>query len=173
MRISFDLYRPSETELWISGLYQQNGILQPKDLTISAVSEIFSVKVSYYDGPVFAEWEEDNYAFIFLNRNKSQEEQKNDFFHELCHPLRHVGRQNELPLLFQELQEMQAAQFQLLAAMPVYLVQQVPCQRYWEQYINTLVNKFEQPNRFVQRRIDQIVNKINYAHYCAQISRIG
>ncbi|HLT41993.1 MAG TPA: ImmA/IrrE family metallo-endopeptidase [Sphingobacteriaceae bacterium] len=172
MRINFDLYRPSETERWISDVYQQNGIYHPRDLSIAAVAEIFNVIIKLYDGPVFAEWEEGSYSFIFLNRNKSLVEQKNEFFHELCHPLRHVGRQNELPRLFQELQEMQASKFQLIAAMPVYLIQQVPCQRYWEQYINNLAYQFEQPAKFVERRIQQIADKINYNHYWAQVSKI-
>src|SRR5690606_23557596 len=71
MRINFDLYRPSETERWISDVYQQNGIYHPRDLSIAAVAEIFNVIIKLYDGPVFAEWEEGSYSFIFLNRNKS------------------------------------------------------------------------------------------------------
>lgn len=165
MHISFNLYKPSQVEGWISNIYQQHGIMQPQDLTVSAVSEIFSIKVIKHEGPVFAEWEDGLYSFIFLNQNKSAEEQKNDFFHELCHPLRHVGKQDQLPKLFQELQEMQAAQFQLVAAMPIYLIEQVPYTRYWEQYISTLAHYFSLPKYFVDRRMQQINRKIECEFY--------
>lgn len=120
--------------------------MTPNDLTIDAASEIFKVDVNFYEGPVFAEWEDGVFALIFLDKNKSEIEQNNDFFHELCHPLRHCGRQDQLCLsCFKSCKRLQAAKFQLVAAMPMYLIQQVPTQRYWEHYINILAHEFRQP----------------------------
>lgn len=173
MQFNFDLYKPSIIESWISSIYQQNSINTPQELSMQTVANIFNIELIFYDGPVFADWEDDNYACIFLNQHNSYDVQNNDFFHELCHPLRHVGCQSELPVLFQQLQERQAAQFQLVAAMPIYLVRQVPTQLYWERYIDDLAHIFQQPKRFVQKRIHQIINNINHAHYCLQLSKIG
>lgn len=170
MQFNFDLYKPSDIECWINSKYQKYGIWEPNDLTIENVSELFEISVSMYEGPVFAEWIDGVYAFVFLNKHKSPEEQKNDFFHELCHPLRHVGHQDQLHYLFEELQEFQAAQFQLAAAMPIYLVSQVPTQLYWERYIDDLSHVFEQPSKFVQKRIYQIINNINSNMYWENVN---
>jgi Zn-dependent peptidase ImmA (M78 family) len=160
MQINFNSYKPSAVELWISSIYQQHDITRPIDLTISNVSNIFNTDVLIYDGPVFAEWEDDVYSFIFLNQDIPTTEQKADFFHELCHPLRHTGCQNKLPKLFRDLQENQAQQFQLVAAMPIYLFNQVPSSLYYEHYINQLSYSFELPKNLVQKRLHQIINNI-------------
>lgn len=161
-KINFELYKPSELELWISNHYINNGIATPSELTIKNVAGVFNIQVNYYTGPPFAEWEEttNGYSFIFLNDRKHRFDQKNDFFHELCHPLRHVGKQEELPELFQRLQEMQATQFQLIAAMPHYLLQQVSVGVYWDNYIHTLSERFEQPLEFVEQRMRQVLARI-------------
>jgi len=163
INIDFDLYKPSNLEQWISQYYMNNGILYPSDLNIETVASIFGVEIRYYEGPCFAEWEEeeDGYSFIFLNKNKHPYKLKNDFFHELCHPLRHVGQQDLLPVLFQELQEIQATQFQLVSAMPYYLLKQLSVERYLSDYIFSLSEAFGQPAVFVERRISQVVAKIN------------
>lgn len=162
LNINFELYKPTELELLMSRHYIDNGIIFPSELTIEAVSKIFNIDIRYYTGPPFAEWEEttNGYSFIFLNCNKHRFDQKNDFFHELCHPLRHVGKQDELPKMFQELQEKQAAQFQLIAAMPFYLMMQIPVPNYWENYLHNLSERFEQPIGFVEKRMQQIIAKI-------------
>lgn len=160
--INFELYKPSDLELWLSDHYLTNDILSPFDLTIKAVANIFDVDVKYYDGAPYALWEDDvdGFSFIFLNCNKSNYQQKKDFFHELCHPLRHVGDQELLPKLFQQMQEIQAAQFQLISAMPIYLLEQIPITNYWESYLHLLSEVFEQPISLVTKRMQHIIAKI-------------
>lgn len=172
MRIDFDLYKPSIVESWISSIYQQHDINHPNDLTISNISRIFNIDVLIYDGPVFAEWEDNVYSFIFLNNTKSEVEQRADFFHELCHPLRHVGHQDKLPKLFRDLQENQAQHFQLVAAMPIYLFKQVPPSLYFENYINHLCYSFQLPKKLVQKRLHQIINNIQSNSFWERINHI-
>lgn len=159
--IDFTMYKPSDLEAWITTRYLSHGIVHPNDLTIQTVSYLFDVDVRYYDGPCFAEWSDaEGYAFIFLDNKKTPVEQKYDFFHELCHPLRHVGTQDKLPELFQDLQEIQAAQFQPVAALPAYLLQQVPLEPQWSNYIHAIAETFGQPNQLVEARMRQVIARI-------------
>lgn len=159
--INFDLYKPTELEIWLTERYKENGIKTPSELSIKAVSDIFTVIVNYYEGPCFAEWEEGDYSMIFLNNKMTYEDQRMDFFHELCHPLRHIGIQGNMPTLFEELQEIQASQFQLVAAMPVYLLIDIPQEKYWNNYILSIADSFNLPPDFVERRMKQVSARIN------------
>lgn len=158
--LNFKLYKPTELENWLTKRYKEHGILTPFDLTIKAVSEVFNTIVNYYCGPSFAEWEEGGYSMVFLNNKMSHEDQRMDFFHELCHPLRHVGIQGSMPMLFQELQEIQASQFQLVSAMPVYLLMDIQPEKYWNNYIMSIAEAFAYPPNFVECRMRHVVARI-------------
>jgi hypothetical protein len=118
--INYNLYKPTGLKKCLTERYKDNGILAPFELSIRAISDIIDIIVHNYDGPCFAEWEEGAYSIIFLNNKISQEDQRMDFFHELCHPLRHIGIQRKMPALFEELQEMQASQFQSVPPCPPF-----------------------------------------------------
>jgi len=155
--------------LWITGRYKQNYILTPADLTIYAVSSSFNVQTHYICGPTFADWDDD-YSFIFLDNRKNLEEQRQDFFHEFCHPLRHVGDQESLPKLFVEMQEAEAAQFQLYAAMPFYMVEQIEVTPNMHYYILELSRLFILPYDFVRRRVEQIQRRIFREYFDRKLS---
>jgi Zn-dependent peptidase ImmA (M78 family) len=52
----------------------------------------------------------------FLNKDAPVIQQRADFFHELAHIVRHEGDQDDMPELFMDLQEVQAANFRLIAS---------------------------------------------------------
>ncbi|MFD0717267.1 ImmA/IrrE family metallo-endopeptidase [Paenibacillus sp. GCM10027626] len=163
----FSHYRPSESELWISNKYQENAIFSPSDLVIERVAELFGylIKGTYEDsGAVF---DDDGDCIIYL-KYQAEAQRRADFFHELCHPLRHVGDQSKLPALFVDLQEAQAAQFQLYAAMPFYMVREYPPRQSWDEYYQMLANEFMLPLQLVKRRINQILNCIKQAKWDRQ-----
>lgn len=156
-------YKPCELEQWINALYQADGIICAEDLKVERVAGIFQTDVMFYMGPSFADWREGGYSVIFLDRNLPDEELRAVFFHELCHPVRHVGNQAELPLLFTELQEIQAGLFQLYASLPIYMIE-----NYAEQMADTnvaprLAYEFQLPVELVERRLQQIAGRIRKA----------
>ncbi|WP_054023672.1 ImmA/IrrE family metallo-endopeptidase [Bacillus sp. FJAT-28004] len=158
--LDFHLYRSTDIEIWLTNLYKYHGIFSPSDLTIKSVSEIFNIAVNFYSGPCFAEWEEGGYSLIFINNKMSDEEQRMEFFHELCHPLRHTGIQGNMPIMFQELQEAQASQFQLVASMPIYLLSEIQPERHWQDYIHSIAEAFHYPVDFVESRLQQVIARI-------------
>jgi Zn-dependent peptidase ImmA (M78 family) len=153
-------YKPTELEEWIQKQYQQNGIRYASDLDIDLVASIFGVEVRLYRGPSFAEWKEKEYSFVFINSNLAEEQRREQFFHELCHPVQHVGRQENMPRTFIELQEIQAAQFQLYAAMPFYILREFKGINDRQTYISVLSREFKLSIPFVQKRVDQIERRI-------------
>lgn len=154
------LYKPTETEQWINKKYQENGIYYASDMDIEHIASIFNSEIRFYNGPSFAKWEDNEYSFIFLNSYSCIEQQRETFFHELPHPLLHVGSQHHLPELFTELQEAQATQFQLYAAMPIYMIHEFIHDVYsWAAFEKVLSEAFCLPIRFVQRRLNQINNR--------------
>jgi Zn-dependent peptidase ImmA (M78 family) len=159
--MSLGHYKPCQLEQWINTLYQHNGIYTPHDLDIERVSGVFNTDLMYYLGPSFADWREGGYSVIFLNQTLSLEETRAVFFHELCHPVRHVGDQAELPRLFAELQEIQAGLFQLYAALPFYMIERYAEQLKDMNMIPLLAYEFHLPAELIERRLNQIAARIH------------
>lgn len=154
------LYESTPLEKWIESRYQSIGVLSPTDLDIDAIAYSFGADVFYM--PAAKEeaiWDEET-AAIFLNSDKPEEEIREAFFHELCHPLRHSGNQLMLPGIFRELQETQAKQFQLYAAMPFFMVKEIKLPPYKNEAIGLLAQQFRVTPPFARRRLEQIERRI-------------
>lgn len=137
-----------------------HGICCAADMDIETIGESFGIEVHTYDGPSFADWQdgEDGFRVIVLNQQLPEHERRADFFHELTHPLRHCGHQSYLPVPFVELQEYQAAVFQLAAAMPVYMLWEF--QQLQTPHSKELAEEFRLPVKLVKKRIEQIRDRI-------------
>jgi Zn-dependent peptidase ImmA (M78 family) len=160
---TLDLYKPTDLEQWICTQYQENGIHYASDLDIEHVADIFNIDIRTYSGPSFAQWEEDEYSLMFINGYLSEEQRREVFFHELCHPLRHTGCQDSrnMPAAFKELQEIQAARFQMYASMPFYMLEEFKEIQHQSSFIKLLSEAFVLPVKFVQQRIAQMMGRMH------------
>jgi Zn-dependent peptidase ImmA (M78 family) len=158
--MEFRYYKPTQLEEWISKKYQEAGILYAADMDLDRIADIFGIEVHYYDGRSFADWRDGEYAFILLNGYLTPEQRREQFFHELCHPLRHAGCQGHLPDSFVELQEIQAAHFQLYAAIPAYMLEEYKDLAGRDTFVKILAEEFVLPPQFVLRRLEQINRRI-------------
>jgi len=154
-------YKPTDLELLINSHYQRHGIVSPSDMCIERIAASFDVEVAYYHGRSIAEWQDghDGYRLILLDKRLPEPDLRAEFFHELTHPLRHCGRQDDLPDAFVELQEIQAGQFQLAAALPVFMLHDFPGVPA-ENYGKAVAEEFRLPLTLVMRRLEQIHNRI-------------
>ncbi len=59
---------------------------------------------------------------INIDARLTEQEQREQFFHELCHILRHCGSQLIMPKAFRELQEWDAKRFTKYAAIPFHML---------------------------------------------------
>lgn len=161
--MDLSLYKPSETEEWISFIYRKNGIHSAADMDLDHIAAIFRamIEIHPYESKVI--WS-DNFALIYLHALLNKEQRRENFFHELGHIVRHCGDQFRMPEAFIELQEQQAAQFQLYAAMPAYMLDEFIHDVYsWGAFEKILAEAFCLPIGFVQKRLNQIMNRLHLA----------
>lgn len=153
-------YYPTDLEQHLNRHYQRQGIISPADLCVEMIAASFGIDLELHNGPSFADWEDrpGGYRLIVLDKRLPEPERRAQFFHELAHPLRHCGRQDDMPELFAELQEIQAGQFQLAAALPVYLIQQVEASP--DHFGKALAEEFRLPITLIMRRLEQIHARI-------------
>lgn len=156
-------YQPTETELFICDLYQTLNIQHPHEMDIDLIAAVWGVDIAYYVGRPCSYWDKAG-GLILLNKNVPLERSRADFFHELCHIAKHEGNQDDMPELFRDLQELQAAQFQLIAAMPCYLLPE-PTEWIWNHYIGLLADTFRVPIDLAVRRAAQIECRFHIDYY--------
>jgi len=157
----FDLYQITPLEEWIETRYKAIGIHSSADLDIDDIALSFGIKIFYLpSAKEEAIWDDED-AAIFLNSNKSLEEIRESFFHELSHPLLHSGDQLMLPSIFRELQETQARQFQLYAALPYFMIKELKLPPHKNEAIGLLAQRFKVTPMLAKRRLEQIEARIN------------
>lgn len=159
--MDLSLYKPTELETWIYQLYRTHGIHYPSDLEdIDLVASMFHTVVRITREETRILWDNE-FAAILVNAYLRKEQKRAAFFHELGHFLRHIGCQHNLPKSFMELQEAQSAHFQLYAAMPIYMIQEIIHDVYsYAAFEKALVEEFILPISFVRKRIEQIQRRI-------------
>lgn len=148
------LYRPTELELWISGIYQSNGIHQCGDLEdLDHIASLFRAYIAYTEGETKVFYDDDGDCLIFLNIHLEKRERRLALFHELCHPAMHTGNQRSLHPSFVALQENQAGLFQQYAAMPYHMLHDFQRQR---SEAGQISEAFDLPLEFVRQRFERI-----------------
>jgi Zn-dependent peptidase ImmA (M78 family) len=114
------VYKPSELENWISTLYIRKGVLLPGDLSRDNIGKAFGFDYYIERSPAYCV-EEEKPQYIVVDKRKSSEKQREQYFHELCHLLRHIPVPS-LPQSFRELQEWEANNFIKYAAIPYHML---------------------------------------------------
>ncbi len=94
------------------------------------------------------------YRAIVLDSCSSLPEQCEQFSHELCHILRHVGHQSMMPKAFRELQERDANLFTMYAALSYYIVKKYDFNDPF--LIQNLAQDFKVTEALCKRRMEQI-----------------
>ncbi|WP_176560297.1 ImmA/IrrE family metallo-endopeptidase [Brevibacillus dissolubilis] len=160
MDLSF--YKMTSLEEWITKHYITHGILTPQDMEIERICASFGGEVSYTRMQSHAIWMDDgtNDFLVMLNRNLSESDRRTEFFHELCHPLRHGSNQLQSSCSMRNLQEGQASSFQLYASIPFFMVQKLSLPRYEQDLIELLAHEFNVTPELASRRFDQIKRRI-------------
>jgi len=64
-------------------------------------------------------------CFIIIDSRLTTQQQFEEFCHELCHAMWHVGSQRNMPLPYLNYQEWKAEGFMLQASVPSFMIEQV------------------------------------------------
>lgn len=154
------LYRPHEVESYLADMYRSAGIYSPADMTLDAVADAFGVIIIYMALKSFVRYTDRCPPVVGLDNRLPEPEQRKDFFHELAHVNWHAGSQRRMHRLFRQLQEVQAAAFQLYAAIPWYLIRDMPLPETDREVIGLWASEFRVPPDLAARRLDQIRRRI-------------
>jgi len=114
-------YSPSPLESWVTHFYKQLGIYSPEELDEHRIAKALDIYLFYKEVPSMA-YELGRFKSITVDKRLPIKVQREHFFHELCHILRHAGRQIMMPEAFRELQEWDARNFTRYAALPLHLI---------------------------------------------------
>jgi len=119
--LNFPHYTTTALEDWVTNLYKRLNMLDSKELKPSSLARYFNIYIKQFPLPsrfdVFG-----RYKAVLVDSREPIEIQREQFYHELCHILRHVGHQTMMPEAFFELQERDAKHFTRYAALPYHII---------------------------------------------------
>lgn len=147
------LYSTSSLEDWITYQYNRLHIKTPQDICIKQLARTYSIFIHHKPMPS----RYDIYGYfrgIVLDSRCSKEEQREQFFHELCHILRHAGHQTMMPEAFRQLQEWDADHFTMYAALPYFMVKEYDFNNPY--LIHDLSNDFKVTEDLAKKRLEHI-----------------
>lgn len=150
-------YTTTALEDWITQRYSRIHIKTAIDIDIKRIARYYDIYIHYKPMParydIFG-----RYRAIVLDARVSKEEQREQFFHELCHILRHVGHQSMLPDAFRELQEWDANRFTVYAALPYFILKRYDFNN--PHLIHDLANDFNVTEELCKKRLEQIKRNV-------------
>ncbi|WP_277680035.1 ImmA/IrrE family metallo-endopeptidase [Gracilibacillus dipsosauri] len=153
-------YTTTALEDWVTNWYKHNRIMTPNELMdlkhIALRHDIFLHKK-----PIKARFDlVGRYKGIILDSRESIEIQREQFFHELCHILRHCGHQSMMPEAFRQLQEWDARHFTLYAALPSHMIENYDFNE--TSIVEILAEDFKVRKELVVERLEKIYRNQRY-----------
>ncbi|MDY0396821.1 ImmA/IrrE family metallo-endopeptidase [Virgibacillus halophilus] len=146
-------YTATALEDWITTNYSHQHIKTPQDINLTRIARWHHIYIHYREMParydIFG-----RFKCIVVDKRVSLEEQREQFFHELCHILRHAGHQSMLPEAFRELQEWDANRFVMYAALPYSMVTKYDFENPY--LIQDLAYDFKVTEGLCKKRMEQI-----------------
>ncbi|MEQ6377421.1 ImmA/IrrE family metallo-endopeptidase [Bacillaceae bacterium S4-13-56] len=99
-----------------------------------------------------------NRHIIFLNENLTKQQEWQDFAHELCHVLRHVGRQEDLPYSFYQLKEWQDNSFMYHLCLPT-LLEKIKLESTMHRSTLIISEAFRVEYEFAYKKLEMYIRK--------------
>ncbi|WP_369595605.1 ImmA/IrrE family metallo-endopeptidase [Lysinibacillus pakistanensis] len=147
----------SHLEDYIKDFYIRLCMTTPALLDFREIAEKLGIKVFYWPDTSQALFAE-NKPFIFLNETLSQQQQWQDFCHELAHVLLHTGDQFYMSPLFREYQEHKANNFMYHACIPTFMLDELQLNDSTPQTVMKLQELFNVEYEFALKRLTQYLN---------------
>jgi hypothetical protein len=118
------LYKPTRLEQYVSELFKKIHIYEPSQISKRFIAEKLGIYLDFSEHKPVA-YEDYDFKYINIYKYSTKKEQREQFYHELTHLLRHAGNQLELPNLMVEWQEWDCKNFMLYAAIPYNMINYV------------------------------------------------
>lgn len=149
-------YYTTALEDWVTNFYTRLRILYPKQIKIEYIARVYDIFL--HRKPRYASYEVvGRYRGITIDSRVSLKIQREEFFHEFGHILRHSGIQSMMPAAFRELQEWDARHFTLYASIPYHMFKFIDFE---DPYlIDQMENLFKVTPELCEERLEQIKNR--------------
>jgi hypothetical protein len=153
-------YSPTPLESWVSKFYLSLGIRRPNDLDESRIAKALNIFLMYKDVPSMS-YEFGRFRSITIDKRLPPKIQRERFYHELCHILRHAGRQIMLPEAFRELQEWDARNFTRYAALPLHMIKDFDYNE--PGVVEVLSEQFKVTPELCVERLEKVKQKLSFS----------
>ncbi len=152
-------YSPTPLETWISRFYKQLGITTPDELDEYRIARSLNIHLFYKEIPSMS-YEIGRFKSITIDKRLPPKVQREHFYHELCHILRHAGRQIMMPAAFRELQEWDARNFTRYAALPLHMISKLDYTQ--PDIVEVLSEQFKVTPELCSERLYRIREKVKH-----------
>lgn len=143
-------YVYNNIEEYVKRVYRSIDIYVPRQLDMETIASRLGLNVVFFpcESVVIDQ-------SIIIDSRLSPEQQWQDFGHELCHALLHVGNQISVPIPFKLYQEWKATNFSYHVCIPTFMLldMELPTEERLAVYEVRKTFKVEQ--EFAQKRLDQ------------------
>ncbi|GIO84596.1 hypothetical protein J25TS5_15280 [Paenibacillus faecis] len=152
----FSFYQMTILEEFVESTYKQVDVTSPHQINVKELAQRLNVWVHYKPVGSRALEATNGMYSMFLDDRLPLDQQRLDFLHELCHLLRHAGNQMIMPESFTRMQELEAEQFVLYAAMPFSMISRLDLPDRSSLAIPFLAETFNVPVELAEKRLDQL-----------------
>jgi Zn-dependent peptidase ImmA (M78 family) len=160
-----ELYKTTALEDWVSHFYKRLKILRPQQINEDYIARMYEITINRWKLPS-KYLVNGRFRGIYIDIRKSKDKQREIFFHEFCHILRHAGCQTMMPSAFRELQEWDARHFTLYAAIPSHMLRYI---NFNDEYvIDQMAGLFKITPELCEERLEQIQNRRLSFSYIAE-----
>jgi hypothetical protein len=158
-------YYTTALEDWVTNFYSRLRILQPRQINIEYIAKVYDIYINKKPCPSFY-FVNGRFRGITVDSREDGLIQREMFFHELAHILRHTGVQSMIPNAFRELQEWDARRFTLYASIPHHMLKFIDLD---DPYvIEQMSNLFKVTPVLCEERLEQIHNRCLGFKYVAE-----
>jgi Zn-dependent peptidase ImmA (M78 family) len=158
-------YKTTALEDWITNLYIRKGILRPQQINEDYFARLYEITINRWKLPS-KYIVNGRFRGIYIDIRKPKDLQREIFFHEFAHILRHSGCQTMMPDAFRELQEWDARHFTLYAAIPAHMLKYIDFND--EYVIDQMASLFKVTPNLCEERLEQIRNRCMSMSYVAE-----
>ncbi len=144
----------NNTELFIKQLYESLKITEPYQLTIENIANKIDLSIHYWEFTTRLT-KYSNEHHIFINEQISNQEQWQEFGHEMCHYAWHDGSQQFIRESFATYQEQKANYFAYHFCVPSFMLERLKVNN-----VRDMMDMFNINFEFAIRRLDMHENKM-------------
>lgn len=154
-------YQFTQLEEDIKNLYESLRIFTPSEIDMYYIANEMDVWIHQHHDESTVYKSRNGLYSIFLDERLSPQKQWQDFGHEFCHVLKHVGNQHKLKIMFRQLQENQANNFMYHFCVPTFMLLDLEVNNYMNisEGVEFISNTFNVTHEFAKVRLNHFQNQ--------------